>query len=162
VPLALLLILAGANGRFVSRAMDAPTLRDFVSLGQTEIPDILDQIASEDDIVGCFDSGSISYFSNRPVVNLDGLVNSEVVALLSEDSGEGWIERYARYLSEKRITILVGGTAFYWPNYFPDLTSWETLSPPLKHINPNGEVLFLRVPRDLSATDDQRPQLPGE
>jgi hypothetical protein len=117
----------------------------YTSLGMTGVPDVLSEIAREDDVVGCFDSGSIGYFADRPVVNLDGLVNSEVVEMLRAPGQGTPQERYARYLHDKGITIMVGGS-FYWPNYFPDLKTWEVLAPPMPYSNPDGEIVFLRIP----------------
>jgi len=121
------------------------TLPTFVGLGQAEVPGILDKISGPDDRVGCFDSGSIGYFSAQPVINLDGLVNSDVINMLRPEEGGRWDHRYRRYFAEKGITILVGGTAFSWIRLFPDLDEWEVLHPPLTTTD-GGEIVFLRIP----------------
>lgn len=145
VPAVLAVVLLGVEFRTYRDKLEESRHPDFVVLGKTRVPAVLDRIAGPDDRVGCFDSGSIGYFADRPVINLDGLVNSEIVELLRAPDGGSPQERYARYLREKGITILVGGS-FYWPNYFPDLEEWEELAPPIPYRNPEGEVVFLRVP----------------
>jgi len=119
----------------------------FVLLGKTEVPQVLDRIVTDDDLVGCFDSGSIGYFARVPVVNLDGLVNAEIVGRLTDGERPSPAEVYARYLRDRGITIVVGGS-FYWPNYFPDLSTWEVLADPIPYSFPDGEIVFLGVPRD--------------
>jgi hypothetical protein len=122
----------------------------FVLVGKTEVPAVLDRIVGADDLVGCFDSGSIAYFSDVPVVNLDGLVNAEVARTLAAPKNPGAespAEFYARYLRDKGITILVGGS-FLWPVYFPGLEDWEVLADPIPYAHPEGQVIFLRVPPD--------------
>jgi hypothetical protein len=146
VPLALAALFGVAelhSHLYSTRDSSAP---NFVLLGKTDVPQVLDRIVAEDDLVGCFDSGSIAYFANVPVVNLDGLVNAEVVERLANQGGASPAEVYSRYLREKGITIIVGGS-FYWPNYFPDLETWEVLAEPIPYTRPDGEVVFLRVPR---------------
>ena len=50
-----------------------------------------------------------------------------------------------RYLREKNITVLVGGTAFSWTGIFPDWASWPRLyeSPPLAD---GARIVALRIP----------------
>ncbi len=153
VPLGLAVILIGAEAGTYHKMLNNSLEPNFIALGRSRVPAVLDRIAGEDDLVGCFDSGSIGYFAERPVVNLDGLVNAEVVAMLAAEGAGSPQERYARYLRDKGITILVGGS-FYWPNYFPDLDTWETLSDAIPYRNPDGSVVFLRVPSDATAAGD--------
>jgi len=130
---------------FYSWSARTGTLPTFVGLGQAQIPEILEEIAGPDDVIGCFDSGSIGYFASQPVVNLDGLVNSQVIKMLKADNGGTWTTRYRNYFESKGITIMVGGTAFSWVNFFPDLEDWDVLHEPLNAVN--GQVVFLRVPK---------------
>lgn len=145
VPLVLLASLAIADYRFVNWATGSSVLPTFVGLGEAKVPGIIAEIAGEDDVVGCFDSGSIGYFSPRPVVNLDGLVNYDIVRMLRSKEGGSRAERYLRYFREKGITIMVGGTGFSWVNIFPDLKEWEPLHAPLD-IAGGHQIIFLRIP----------------
>jgi hypothetical protein len=149
VPLALAVILIGVEQSGFRKMSSEAAQPRFPVLGKTRVPQVLDRIAGPNDLVGCFDSGSISYFAERPVVNLDGLVNAEIVERLKSHGGESLSGIYSRYLREKGITIMVGGS-FGWLRYFPDLSSWEVLAEPVPHEYPTGEIIFLRVPESPS------------
>lgn len=105
----------------------------------------LDGILSRDDRAGSFDSGSLGYFSSRPVVNLDGLVNDDISKLQKQCIGEPYGACLLRYLHEKRITVLIAGTGFGWTRIFPDWTDWIRVytSPPLAD---GAQLVVLRVP----------------
>jgi hypothetical protein len=130
---------------FLDWALDSPPLADYVGLSQQEVPAVLDEILDADDRVGCFDSGAISYFARQPVINLDGLANAEVVKMLSAKEGGTWATRYRKYLRDKGITVLIGGTGFSWVRLFSDLDTWSPLHEPLA-LREGGEIVFLRVP----------------
>jgi hypothetical protein len=134
-----------ASRGYLLWALRSPPRDSFVGLCMREVPGVLDAIAGPDDLVACFDSGAASYFARRPVVNLDGLVNAEVVALLQEEGGGSWTTRYREYFRRKGITIIIGGTRFSWVNIFPDLDQWPVLHEPLP-IAGGGEIVFLGVP----------------
>ncbi len=122
-------------------------LPSYAGVCQREVPGILAEIVGPGDLVGCFDAGSAGYFSPVPVVNLDGLVNTEIVAMLRDDDPAAgtWADRYRRYFRQRGITILIGGTGFSWVGLFPDLDDWQVLHPPLP-ADGGGEIVFLRVP----------------
>ncbi len=145
VPIVLALAVGHWSFGFYSWSARTGTIASFVGVGQSQIPEILQQISTTDDVIGCFDSGSIGYFADQPVINLDGLVNAEVVTMLRGDEGGTWTRRYLNYFETKGISIIVGGTSFSWVNIFPDLEDWKVLHPPIKTTN-GGEVVFLRVP----------------
>lgn len=144
--LALVLIsVLWGNHQFVRWSLGIPHHAGFVGVAQREVPAILDEIAGPDDLVGCFDSGAVGYFANRPVVNLDGLVNREVVEMLAPPGGPGWPDRYRDYFRRKGITVMVGGLRFSWSRLFDDLEQWPVLHEPVPSVD-GGEIVFLRVP----------------
>jgi hypothetical protein len=111
-----------------------------------DLAPFLAQHISDSDRIGSFDSGSLGYFSSRPVVNLDGLVNDDILRLRRSCRDDDYSICLRRYMSDKGITVLVGGTAFGWTKIFSDWASWSRLydSPPL----PDGSrVVALRVPQ---------------
>lgn len=63
----------------------------------------------EDAIIGAYSSGILSYFSDRRVVNLDGLANVDILEVAS--SGE-----MDRYLDALGITWLADHESIVWPN----------------------------------------------
>ncbi len=142
-----LLSLVPTTQGYVKAMSKQPAIDSYPGVCQSIVPDVLKKVVGSDDRVGSFDSGVLGYFSPVPVINLDGLVNSEVVAFVTNpDPAAGtWTIRYERYLHEKGITILVGATAFSWINIFPDAPNWKRLSPPIPTTDAN-EVLILRVP----------------
>lgn len=134
-----------ANLRFMTWSLQTPPLPNYVGLSQREVPAVLEEIVGPNDLVGCFDSGAMSYFAARPIVNLDGLANAEVVRMLAAETGGSWTRRYLDYCHSKGITIIAGGTRYSWVNLFPDLESWTELHEPLA-MSEGGEIVFLRVP----------------
>ena len=146
-PLLLALLAIGLDTGHVRWAMRTGPIPTYHGLCQREVPAILSRIVGPGDLVGCFDSGSAGYFSNVPVVNLDGLVNAEIVNLLRDpDPAAGtWRERYLRYFEARGITILVGGTAYSWIRTIPEAAQWERLHASLQSSD-GGEILIVRVP----------------
>jgi hypothetical protein len=104
----------------------------------------LDTVLAKDERVASFDSGSLGYFASRPVLNLDGLVNDDIPRMRSRCLGP-YSSCLLRYLHEKRIAILIGGTAFGWTSIFPNWTHWSEVyaSPPL---GDGARVVALRIP----------------
>jgi len=139
-------LVIGGNIGYVRMALRTPALANYVGVCHREVPSILARVVGEHDLVGCFDSGTLGYYSPLPVVNLDGLANAEVVRMLQSEEGDHWGVRYRRYFAMKGITVLVGGMAFSWKNYFPDLDTWEVLHDPVPSTS-GGDVVFLRVPK---------------
>ncbi len=138
-------LVIGGNIGYVRSAARSPALANFVGVCHREVPAILAKVVGEHDLVGCFDSGALGYYSRLPVVNLDGLANAEVVRMLQSEEGGHWGNRYRRYFAKKGITVLVGGMAFSWKNYFSDLDTWEVLHAPVPSTS-GGDVVFLRIP----------------
>jgi len=105
----------------------------------------LDSVLSRDDRAGSFDSGSLGYFSSRPVVNLDGLVNDDISKLQKRCIAEPYGACLLRYMHERRITVLIGGTGYGWTGIFPNWADWIRLytSPPLAD---GAHLVVLRVP----------------
>jgi hypothetical protein len=131
--------------RFVVWNRAAPPLSSYVG-ACSRLARVLDTYVSYDERIGSFDSGSLGYFSTRPVVNLDGLVNHDIMGVRQGCRGEPYEACLVRYLHEKRIAVLVGGTAFGWTGTLADWTTWTKLyeSPPLID---GSHVVVLRVPQ---------------
>lgn len=144
LPLLVAILVVHYSLDFFQWSVKCRSLPTYVGLCQRAVPVVLDQIAREGDVVGCFDSGSMGYFSPIPVINLDGLVNAEIVTLQSQGS-ETWNARYRRYFAEKGITILAGGDRFSWIRYFPEIKDWEVLHAPIESSD-GGNIVFYRVP----------------
>jgi hypothetical protein len=104
----------------------------------------LDRYVSGDERIASFDAGALGYFSRVPVVNLDGLVNQDIRRLRSECTDD-YRSCLVRYLAQKRVTTLVGCTAFSWTGLFPDWATWTRLyeSPALAD---GSRIVVLRVP----------------
>jgi hypothetical protein len=106
---------------------------------------VLDAILPANARIASFDSGSLGYFSPRPVVNLDGLVNDDIRGLRRTCSGEPYESCLLRYLREKRVTVLVGGTAFSWTEILPDWATWARLYSSAS-LAGDARLVVLRVP----------------
>ena len=119
-------------------------LASFVGVASTIAPS-LGAFVSGDDHVAAFDSGALGYFSPVPVVNLDGLVNQDIRKVQRECSGEPYGSCLLRYLNEKRITVLVGCTAFGWTQIFPDWSAWSRLYESSLLLD-GSEIVVLQVP----------------
>ena len=121
----------------------APLQLTYVGASHTLAPAAIDRLP-ETDRIGAFDAGALGYFASRPVINLDGLVNHDIVELqrtcpaLSGDC-------YRPYFQSKGITVLAGGTGFGWTIRFPDWQQWERLyeSPPLVD---GSRLVIVRIP----------------
>jgi hypothetical protein len=98
-----------------------------------------------DDRVSSFDSGSLGYFASLPVVNLDGLVNQDIAQVKRGCDHERYETCLRRYLREKGITVLVGGTAFGWTTIFPDWPTWPRLYQS-RSLSDGSRVVVLRIP----------------
>jgi hypothetical protein len=147
-PVILLLVVvsvAWGDRQFLAWSLRTPPLQNYVGCCQREAPDIIAAIAGPDDLVGSFDSGSLGYFCDRPIVNLDGLANSDIAPLLSAPAGGTWRRRYRSYFQDKGITILVGGSAFSWIRMFPDLQEWPLAHEPVP-LAQGARIVFRRVP----------------
>ena len=72
------------------------------------ILDVVNNIIPPNDRVGVFNSGFVQYFTDRKVVNLDGLVNNEVLAFYKEKRGLeylrarniGWVVDRSVYIAK--------------------------------------------------------------
>jgi hypothetical protein len=125
----------------------APTLT-YVGVSQTAAPWAIRATTSEADRIAAFDAGSLGYFSDRPVTNLDGLMNHDIV-VLRRRCGSDMSECLREYIRRERITVIAGGTGFGWTRTLPEWSSWERL-----HESPLGDgssLVLLRVPRAASA-----------
>ncbi len=121
----------------------APAL-GYVSAAQRLAPPVLARLP-EGQRVASFDSGSLGYFADRPVINLDGLVNHDVAALTRTCKG-GHEACLRAYMRRTGVRFLVGGTGFGWTRIFHDWQSWQRVyeSPALA----DGErLLVLAVPQ---------------
>jgi hypothetical protein len=121
-----------------------PPVPSFVGMAYSIGPSVLERLVPEDGRVGSFDAGALGYASARVVVNLDGLMNHDVVALHAACEGT----RRAcllDYLHARRISLLAGGSAFGWTQLLPDWTAWERLyeSPPLRD---GDRLVVVRIP----------------
>jgi hypothetical protein len=56
--------------------------------------------------IGCFNAGIPAYFSNRPIVNLDGLVNNQVAAYWKNGNFERFLIDYKiDYIMDEEQTL---------------------------------------------------------
>jgi hypothetical protein len=110
-----------------------------------DLAPVIDRLLAPEVRIASFDSGSLGYFSPRPVINLDGLVNDDIRGLERTCREESYASCLVRYLHEKHVTVLVGGTAFGWTNVFKDWASWPVLyqSPPFED---GSRLVMLEVP----------------
>ena len=121
----------------------APLQATFVGAAHTVLPAAIAALPAHDR-VAAFDSGAIGYFAPRPVINLDGLANHDIVTL-RRTCVEPYSECLKLYFHSMGITMLAGGTAFGWTGYFTDWTGWERVyeSPPLVD---GSRLVILRLP----------------
>jgi hypothetical protein len=122
----------------------APPLLSYVGACHTLAPEALRRHAGPQDLVAAFDAGSLGYFAERPVVNLDGLMNHEIVETARRCTTE-YSACLRRYLADKGVTVLAGGTGFGWTQWLPEWQGWPRLyeSPPL---HDGSRLVLLRVP----------------
>lgn len=76
-----------------------------LQLGGYLIASWVNSATEETDVVGSWNSGVVGFFSNRPVVNLDGVVNNDVVRIMQRPDYRGLVS-LAGYLRQRRISIL--------------------------------------------------------
>lgn len=79
-----------------------------------------------DAVLALNDIGAITYISERPVVDLAGLVTPEVVPLLRTPDQAS---RLAEFLAERGVQYVV-----IFPNWFPDLAARSDLLEPLHQV----------------------------
>lgn len=121
----------------------APSAATYVGLAHTVMPRV---IAGLDPSlrIASFDSGALGYFADRPVINLDGLANHEIVEL-QRHCPSAYRECLVDYFHKRQIHALIGGTAFGWTTVFPEWQQWQRLyeSPPLSD---GSSIVILRIP----------------
>jgi hypothetical protein len=144
-PLALLALLARSDKGHIEWSWKTTAEDRYIGTCQRQLPPILARIRGSGDRIGSFDSGAMGYFSEVPVTNLDGLVNSEIVELLRGSPAADRERLYRSYLARKGITIVVGNDRFAWHAIFSDVERWEALAPPIE-LSYGAKILFLRVP----------------
>ena len=122
----------------------APVQRTYVSVSQAVANDILGPRLAEGLLIGSFDAGALGYFAPRPIVNLDGLANHDIVQL-RRDCRRPRAQCLREYMTGKGVRVLAGGTAFGWTRELPDWRRWERLyeSPPLAD---GSTLVVLRLP----------------
>jgi hypothetical protein len=128
---------------------NTPPAASFVGSGHTMAPAVLVRVVPAGERIASFDAGALGYFSPRPVINLDGLANHEIVEL-RRNCRLPYDRCLRDYLRDKQVSVLAGGTGFGWTSHFPDWTTWERLyeSPPFVD---GSRLVILRIP-DEGAT----------
>ena len=101
----------------------APLPLTYVAAAHTLAPAAIARLRP-DERLAAFDAGALGYFSPRPVVNLDGLANHDIVELRRACGGP-FAACLETYLRSKGITTLAGGTGFRWTADFPAWERWE-------------------------------------
>jgi hypothetical protein len=143
VAVAVLLLHADQGWRYLQWERAVEPTASYVEASRRAAGTAMARIG-EGEAVAAFDCGSLGYFSPRPVTNLDGLVNHDVVQILRRCPGR-FRQCLLAYLREKGVTVLAGGTGFGWTEVFPEWESWERIyeSPPLPD---RSRLVFLRLP----------------
>ncbi len=93
----------------------------------------------EDTVIGCFNAGRCGYFLPRPVVNLDGVVNNQIIAAFATRSLD-------RYLAGRGIGYVLdrsGYVRFYFDRYAASGTSGLT---PVRRMNAGELYRFEWLP----------------
>jgi hypothetical protein len=115
-----------------------------------------------DVVVGAWNAGILSWFSDRTVVNLDGVMNDEALEALRA-------RRLAAYLEQRRIGLLVdsaGEIARFMEGYGGD-PAWRTRFariqqiPPLVLLARRSQPVLL-VPHGPAGRDPLLPPSPAE
>jgi hypothetical protein len=100
-----------------------------------QIANWLNNNTSSDTIIGMWDAGTIGYFTNRRVINLDGLVNN--YDFLHNYLKRGNIEPY---LVEKRVNLIV---QYFWECHGNILPNGEIVSEKYELVRSRlGQVLY--------------------
>ena len=77
--------------RFVVQQRHSPYIMDNPDLAQAHVA--FEQMLPRDAVIGSWDAGAIGYFAKRPVVNLDGLVNSYDYLWRDRDKWRLWLQQ---------------------------------------------------------------------
>ncbi|HLE07153.1 MAG TPA: hypothetical protein VI933_00850 [archaeon] len=115
IVLALMIIVIVVNGFFQIDAGYFPWAKiSRINLAWIE------NYTSPDDVIGSFNSGIISYYSNRSVVNLDGVHNHDAIkAILEKDVGG--------YMKRRNISYWIDGS-YVIKNTFEDYLSGKPVN----------------------------------
>ena len=146
-----LLLHAADLALYVRWERTAPLPVSYVGVAHALAPAAIDKHVEPGMAVAAFDAGALGYFAPRPVVNLDGLANHDIVEL-RRTCRQPYPQCLGHYLTEKGIQILAGGTGFGWTNHFPDWPRWDRIyeSPPLVD---GSKLVILRIPRETGARE---------
>jgi hypothetical protein len=128
---------------YVAWEKTAPVPTTYVGAGHVMMPAVIARLDPSRHVAS-FDSGALGYFASRPVLNLDGLANHEIVELRRQ-CDRAYPACLLDYFKRRNIGTLIGGTAFGWTSYFPNWQQWERLyeSPPLAD---GSTIVVIRVP----------------
>ena len=126
-----------------------PPAASFVGSAHALAPAVIERVVLAGQRIGSFDAGALGYFSPRPVINLDGLANHEIVELRRR-CAQPYDECLREYFRARGIGVLAGGTGVGWTAHFRNWTSWDRLyeSPPLMD---GSRLVILKIP-DVSPT----------
>jgi hypothetical protein len=130
-------------GGYVRWEKTASIPTTYVGTAHVVMPDVIARLDASTQLAS-FDSGALGYFAPRPVLNLDGLANHEIVELRRQ-CARPYPDCLRDYFKRRNIGALIGGTAFGWTSYFPNWQTWERLyeSPPLAD---GSTIVVIRVP----------------
>jgi hypothetical protein len=96
-----LIMIIGFNGKILLDWKEATTTTlstsDRIDLFRTS--EYINNNIESDAIVGTFNAGIVGYFSNRTIINLDGLVNNEALEALEQ-------KRLFQYILDENISYL--------------------------------------------------------
>jgi hypothetical protein len=130
-------------GGYVLWERTAPAPVTYVGVAHVVMPNVIARF-DPSMYVASFDTGALGYFAQRPVLNLDGLANHEIVELRRQCQ-RPYSDCLLDYFQRRNIGMLIGGTAFGWTAHFPAWQTWERLyeSPPLAD---GSTIVVIRVP----------------
>lgn len=129
---------------YVRWERQAPLPRTYVGVAHTLAPAAIQTLVAADERIGSFDAGALGYFSPRPVINLDGLANHDIVEL-RRGCRQPYADCLRDYMRSKGIRMLAGGTGFGWTQLLPAWTQWARVyeSPALAD---GSRLVLLRLP----------------
>lgn len=117
-PLLIALVCFAATAHQLKRRPLAPW--QTIYYGAAQLIDKYPEI-EPGETIGAFNAGILGYYANRPVVNLDGVTNNEILPVLK-------IRELDRYLENRGIRYLIDHEEYIWgygmyagPNYRPSL-----------------------------------------